>query len=235
MNLRTFACTSAIVMSLGLVACDDDDAATPGGQTSGSPDSGTTPPPPTNNGNDGGQIAKMPRGKANRPTPGVQIDRMGRPAVATATIATFSSDDVAKGQMKDAYNAAAPASWATYSGEMKKSLAILDSLDGVCGNQLVADQTAERYAFLAGVLADDQLYVHSERGECGIYLGLEAEIVGAVGEGEGKCGGRTPTDDVIDRSYSVLAAGVLAGVDDGVTGADANADPNVFPFLGAPK
>lgn len=186
-------------------------------------------------GTGGADAGKQPRGKANPPTPGAQIDRMGRPAIATATIETFASDDTKKGQVKDAYNAAQPATWGDYKDEMMASLAILDALDATCGNQLVADKGTKRYEFLATVLADDQLYVHADKNECGVYLGLEAEVVGAVTAGQGKCGGRTPLDDVIDRSYSVLAAGALSGVGDTIDKDDTTADPAVFPFLAAPK
>jgi hypothetical protein len=42
-----------------------------------------------------------------------------------------------------------------------------------------------------------------------------------------------PADDIIDRSYSVLAAGVLTGVDDTITENDEEFSDE-FPFLAAP-
>lgn len=199
----------------GLAACDDDDM--------NSPDADT------------GEVAE-PRGADNPPTLGTQIDRMGRAAINTALNNTFSADDDAKDAAKDAYNAdASPGDWEDYIEAFAGSLAILDSLDTVCGNQLLAGAAAEagRYDGLAGVLVDDQLYVNTASGECGTYLGLEAEVVGAVDAGAGGCGGRTPSDDVIERSYSVLAAGALAGIDDTIT-MDDGAQSNAFPFLGPP-
>jgi hypothetical protein len=180
-------------------------------------------------------MTAMPRGPMNPPTLGSQIDRMGRAAINTALNHAFDGDDNTKGAAKDAYNAAAPADWSTFAGEIQANLAILDSLDTNCGNQLIADlDPNDRYGALAGILADDQLYVNSEEGECGVYLGLEAEVAGAVNAGDGKCGGRTPSDDVIERSYSVLAAGALAGVDDTITADDATVS-DTFPFLAAPN
>tara|TARA_R110002096_G_scaffold42143_4_gene113671 strand:- start:100226 stop:100837 length:612 start_codon:yes stop_codon:yes gene_type:complete len=169
------------------------------------------------------------------PQLGVQVDRIGRAAISTALMETFNGDDAAKGAAKDAYNAAAPSAWAGFAADFEGNLAILDSLDTNCGNQLLADDTNAdgRYAALAGILADDQLYINTDSGECGVYLGLEAEVVGAVGAGDGKCGGRTLTDDVIDRSYSVLAAGILTGIDDTITSGDC-APTSTFPFLCAP-
>jgi len=170
-----------------------------------------------------------------RPELGRQIDRVGRAAINTALNMTFSGDADAKGEAKDAYNAAGPEQWGQFTDGFAGSLAILDSLDTVCGNQLLADPAVEtnRYATLASILADDQLYVNTDSGECGTYLGLEAEVVGAVPAGAGGCGGRTPSDDVIERSYSVLAAGALGGIDDTITGDDGEQSES-FPFLAAP-
>lgn len=177
----------------------------------------------------------MPLGPTGRPaTVGAQIDRVGRPAISTATIATFAADMAAKNTRKDAYNAALPGMWMNYAADIKTSLGILDALDGNCGNQLLAAATGDRYKPLADVLADDQLYVNSAVGECGVYLGAEAEFVSAVAAGVGKCGGRTPQDDVIDRSYSVLGAGALSGVTDGIDMDDATHSLTEFPFLAAP-
>ncbi|MFT4704141.1 MAG: hypothetical protein ACI81R_001837 [Bradymonadia bacterium] len=59
-------------------------------------------------------------------------------------------------------------------------------------------------------------------------------MVGAIEEGAGGCGGRTLGDDVIDRSYSVLAAGILTGVDDTITANDV-VNSEAFPYLAAPQ
>ncbi len=211
--------------SLLMAACGADAPGTTGGNTVD--DNNVSKPDQP--------VATQALGPANRPALGTQIDRVGRPAVGTALIGAFHPDETAKGMLKDDYNSNSdPASWRdAYAGEIMGNLAILDALDADCGNQLVADAGEKRYEFLATVLADDRLYVHSDRSECGEYLGLEAEIVGAIPQGAGGCGGREPADDVIERSYSALAAGLLAGVDDGVSADDAPLLPN-FPFLATP-
>src|SRR5712672_2619843 len=80
------------------------------------------------------------------PTLGAEIDRMGRPAINTALNNSFNPDDTTKGSGKDAYNAEGnQANWATLmldgklvTKEFAGNLAIIDALDGVCGNQLLA-------------------------------------------------------------------------------------------------
>jgi hypothetical protein len=64
------------------------------------------------------------------------------------------------------------------------------------------------YVTLAGFLADDQLYLDTSKTTCNAYLGLEFSFV--TGIPVSSCGGRAPSYDVIDYSYSMLAMG-LAG------------------------
>jgi hypothetical protein len=170
------------------------------------------------------------------PTLGPQIDRMGRAGVNTAVTDPFNPSAASHGAAQDAYNAAnAPAQWNTqFASSIAGNLAILDSLDTVCGNQLLAGPTATpgRYAALSGVLADDQLYVNTNSGVCQVYLGVEANAVGITNT---DCGGRTPLENTIDETYSLLAAGALSGVTSGITSdADGTASLTSFPFLAPP-
>jgi hypothetical protein len=173
-------------------------------------------------------------GKANRPAPVAEarIDRAGRPAITAALISPFSPDTRAADV--DRYNASGNANPA-FLPIIEKSLGVLDGLDRRCGNQLLAGaDPAQRYRALARALNDDQLYVQSDReGASSSYLGVEAEAVGVIASGQGSGGGRVPGDDVIARSYSVLVAGALSGLDDGVLRDDAVHDIDVFPFLAA--
>ena len=167
------------------------------------------------------------------PALGPQIDRMGRAGVNTALTDPFDLNTTMKGAVQDGYNAAATASqWgAAYGSRIAANLAILDSLDTVCGNQLLAGPApvSGRYNTLASVLADDQIYVNSSSGTCSTYLAVEANAVGITNS---DCGGRTPLVDTIDRTYSVLAIGALGGVTDGVASdADGAASLTAFPFL----
>jgi hypothetical protein len=174
-------------------------------------------------------------GKDNPPELGDRVDRAGRPAITAALISTFNPEGQAT--VRDAYNRSGQLN-RDFLETMEQSLGVLDGLDGNCGNQLLANMAAEgqpRYRPLAEVLLDDQVYVHSDRvGAPSVYLGLEAELV-LGGNVSGGGGGRAPGDDVIARSYSVLAAGVLSGVDDGVSRDDETHDQDVFPFLAEPQ
>lgn len=177
-------------------------------------------------------------GKANPPRvpTGSRIDRAGRPAITAALISTFNPDG--RETVRDAYNRSGQLN-EDFTETIEQSLGVLDGLDEVCGNQLLANMAAEdapRYRPLATVLLDDQLYVQSERVAApSAYLGLEAEFVLGSDVVSGGGGGRAPGDDVIERSYSVLAAGVLLGVDDGVDVDDETHDEDVFPFLAEPQ
>ncbi len=179
-------------------------------------------------------------GSAGTPAPpalGAQIDRMGRPAVQTATNHTFDGNDSTKGAAKDGWNSNAdPTTWvAMYSAEIEKNLAILDSLDTVCGNQLLADKTktdASRYATFASVLADDRLWVNSAASGCTTYLAVEANATNLVPNSD--CGGRALTYDPIKVTYSAVAVGALKGVTDGTSPVAAKTSGTTFPYLGAP-
>jgi len=174
----------------------------------------------------------------NPPPPalGPQIDRMGRAGVNTALTAPFELDDAKHGQVQDQYNAVSdPAQWTQFTSRIASNLAILDGLDTVCGNQLLAGPApvAGRYNTLAGILADDRLYVNTGSGTCQLYLAVEANAVGITNS---DCGGRTPLENTIDETYSLLAAGALSGVTNGITrDNDGNASLTAFPFLSAPN
>lgn len=170
---------------------------------------------------------------SSAPALGDQIDRMGRPAINTAVVDPFNADGQNHLDVQDTYNSASdPDDWVRrFSDRMAVNLAILDGLDTNCGNQLLAGDTAEpgRYEALADTLADDRLYVNTDSGSCGMYLAVEAD---ALGFANSNCGGRTPLYDVVDVSYSLLAAGTFTGVSDGVPAdPDGNASTATFPFL----
>ena len=50
----------------------------------------------------------------------------------------------------------------------------------------------------------------------------------------GAGGGRAPGEDVIERSYSVLVAGQLRGIDDNVPSDADDTNIDEFPFLAEP-
>jgi len=192
----------------------------------------------------------MPRGMDNPPTIGTQIDRNARPGVTSALVGTFTAtDDDTRNTLKDDYNADAdPSAWvADYQATIHSQLAVLDGLDGSCGDSLAFDANplddgSTDYDFLAALLANDRLWVDSTNTNCaGAYLHVELQALGVDVPG---CGGRMPAQDVIDATYSVLAGGLpllTAGtgggpaVTDGVPFADEDGTlSDNFPFLSAP-
>ena len=174
------------------------------------------------------------------PTLGMQIDRVGRPGVNTALTDPFDTLNTGAtpltiNQAKDAYNSEPdPTKWtAKFAPWIIGNLAIFDGLDTNCGNQVAADAANPRYSFLGGYLATDVLLVDTTQTSCAIYLGVEAHALLAT---PADCGGRTPTEDVIDETYSLLAAGAPSGVTDGVpSDGEGSASTTAFPFLGAPN
>lgn len=219
-----------LALALGAAACGGDDDATNNANTNNNTTNNNTGNNNTGNNNTGNNNAgQIPA----RPTLGTQIDRSGRPGITTALVSPLA-DDTAKGADRDAYNAAGPGEWASYADGIAASLAVYDSLDTVCGNQVLAGADAEagRYGTLAGALADDRLYVDTSKSSCGQYLAVELNATGVIPNDD--CGGRTPNYDVIDTTYSALAIGAPTGVGDGVDADDGTHSDTAFPFLAAP-
>lgn len=191
-----------------------------------------------------------------------QIERMGRATINVAVTNPFDLNytmqmgGMNQAETRDKHSKDADfANWRTvWTPIIARTLALYDGVDGTCGNQFGAcgkftgcamgDPATNRYATLAGVLADDQLYLDTTKDNCSFYLGVEAAVLQVPGANT-FCGGRTPLHDTVDAMYSAAAVGVAAfpnmmrptfAVTDGVA-ADAEGTDSltVFPFLSAPN
>jgi hypothetical protein len=126
-----------------------------------------------------------------------------------------------------------------------------------CGNQVEYNgmltgggpPNSMSYLTLGTVLSDDELFLDTRRGVSDLgevggtagqnYLAVEFNYLSPVNNAS--CGGRAPTNDVIDTSYAALAIG-LGGFNTTTfatafgDGASAHTDVSnsAFPFLGAP-
>ncbi|MBK6515632.1 MAG: hypothetical protein IPM79_04690 [Polyangiaceae bacterium] len=257
---QTMKFVGGLLLAMGLLgACGDDTTATGG---SGGGNGGENPGGNGTGGSGGGGGVEIPP----KPELGAQIDRMGRPAINTALMGAFiqfsgagnpqASDNTTRAELEDAYNADSDAAgWsAEYTTLFAANLAILDALDSgvpagatpedACENQAFSCgdylDTSGCYDLLAGVLADDRLWVDTTGVGCNAapvaspvegYLAMELEILlNAPNDG---CGGRRPVDDVIDITYSALTVGGVSGVGDGIP-APADLHPETFPFLAEP-
>src|SRR5271155_3264005 len=183
------------------------------------------------------------------PVLGVQIDRFGRPGINTALNHAFDSNAAEAGAAKDMYNADPDAgAWGTeYSAEIAKNLALLDSLDtsdagNGCGNQPFAnnDAGAARYATLAGVLANDKMWINTAATSCTQYLGVELLATGVLpsnpdGGLTNECGGRKLGFDVIQTTYSIAAGVGLSGFGSGVSAVTNKTSGTTFPYLAPPQ
>jgi hypothetical protein len=226
----------SLALGMMVVACgDDDDTTTP---------TGPGPTTTTSTGGMGGMGgAGGMAGVPAIPALGTQIDRMGRPAINTA-LNNFFADDTPRGAAEDAWNAnTAAADWVTdHKEDVRGGLAAMDSLDtdltnGGCGTQVGYDalSNTDDYNSLATILTNDWLVVKGNAmGGCSTYLGVEANFLGTTND---DCGGRTPTYDVIETTYSAISGVGLSGFDDGITlpAKTSTAFAAGFPYLAAPN
>lgn len=191
-----------------------------------------------------------------------QIERMGRATINVAVTNPFDLDYTAvsgganQNATRDMHSRDGTfAQWKTvWTPIIAKTLAIYDGVDRVCGNQFGAcgmaggcngaAPAAGRYNTLAGVFADDQLYMDTSKTNCGFYLAVEATAL-QVAAASAFCGGRTPLVDTPDVMYTAATVGVggfptmakpTFDITDGVA-ADAEGVDSLtaFPFLTAPN
>lgn len=114
-----------------------------------------------------------------------------------------------------------------------------------CTNQVLYNggvgvtPSATSYQTLAGILANDELYLDTTKTTCAFYLAVEFGV--ATGLGNTTCGGRAPQYDVVDFSLSALAIGISGFSTDGMftpkytDGAPPHTDYLAsFPYLGEP-
>jgi hypothetical protein len=234
MKRHTLLSIASAMIAMGVVSaagygCGDDSS--PATNT----DSGTTTPETSTP-----ETSTPETGTPNPPVPtlGAQIDRLGRPAINTALNHTFDTNDATKGAAKDAYNAdKAQAGWsATYAPEQAKNLALFDGLDTNCGNQFLANKDGgtnlQVYGTLASVTADDRLWLDTSGMTCNTYLAVEANATKLIPNTD--CGGRALKYDVIDTTYSIVAAGLPSGVTDGISADPTKTAATAFPYLATP-
>ena len=114
-----------------------------------------------------------------------------------------------------------------------------------CDNQVLYNggvgttPAATSYQTLAGILANDELYLDTTKMICAFYLAVEFGV--ATSQPNSTCGGRAPQYDVIDYSLSALAIGISGFSTDGMftpkftDGAPPHTDYlSAFPYLGEP-
>jgi hypothetical protein len=168
---------------------------------------------------------------------GKQIDRAGRPLTGNALLGTFATADVSD-SLKEQYNAAAPDTSGIFIAEIQKGLAAYDSFDGRCGNQLFAApdgaQSPQRYRILAGLLADDRLWINSASTQCTQFFAVELAGLARQTGLRKDCGGRTPNYNSANVYRSLLVDGTTTSVDDGLSHDEKQHSAAVFPFLSSP-
>jgi hypothetical protein len=225
-----------------------------------SPTGDTSTPEDSSPGTDGGTEAEAATPNPAPPVLGTLLDRMGRPAINTALNNTFDLSEGPDGgavtclaetnfcAAKDQYNTDnTPSDWnANWGMPFFLSLAILDSLDNVCGNQAgynatLGGTTYPAYTALSGLFAQDALWVNTGSTTCSVYLGVELNTLGVTNT---DCGGRTLTENTLDVTYNLLAGTetisggapvlpVAGPATNGIT-APATAPSATFPYFATP-
>jgi hypothetical protein len=235
------AVVSAAIVSFVAYGCGDDETPSSPKADSGNPETSSGGSSGGSSGSSGTDSATTPP----KPTLGAQIDRMGRPGINTALQETFTADGTREAA-QNAYNTDSDkANWVSkYKANFAKSLAIYDGIVA-CGDQAfasadaAADGSVEKYGTLAGVLADDRLWLDTSA-TCGDkYLSVELNATGAIANTD--CGGRTLKVDVIDVTYTALASDPAALADpdsyvgDKIARQEAKTNGTTFPYLAAPQ
>jgi hypothetical protein len=206
------------------------------------------------------------------PLLGMQADRMGRPLIIGALVGAFRDTPQATDMKRELYNGfPEPPFWATaslgdrtVSAELMTNLGILDVLDqgnmsipgtGMnipgCRNQILYNGNISgggtpgpgSYSMFATLLADDMLFVDTSKPTCTEYFALEAERVSGGAILHSQCGGRAPTHDVVDYTYSALLSGLNGftpppafqpRITDGAA-RHGDLSDTVFPYFGPPR
>jgi hypothetical protein len=115
-----------------------------------------------------------------------------------------------------------------------------DGSDG-CGNQAFFGQGGPGYGPLATVLSDDELYLDTTQKKCTNYLAVEF-YTAVLHTSPASCGGRAPSYDVIDTTYTLAAIGTggfdatndFAPAFGDKVDAHSDISDTTFPFLGTP-
>jgi hypothetical protein len=141
-----------------------------------------------------------------------QIDRMGRPAIATVFIPNNPFEPVgSEPSLKNTYNHTAPSEdRAQFRGEIVDTLTLLYSLNDAAGDDKSDDPA--KISALADVILPDILTFDTK-------------------SSQGFLNGRRPADDVIDAELPLVTEGA---VKTDCVGANDAAFPSGFPYLAGP-
>ena len=162
-------------------------------------------------------------------TPAKRLDRIGRPEITNVSL--LSIGKVA--DLRDQYNLDRPFAvdadiQAAYATRLFENIDIYDKAD-----QRVDWNLAEREA-LAQILADDFLVLDLSKPCTGDQF-LEIEKALLRGAAHQSCGGRKPTDDIMDTLHTLYVSEFSGRkIGDGVN-APAKSISQKFPYLAEPE
>jgi hypothetical protein len=169
---------------------------------------------------------------------GKPLNRMAQPFVKNTLLGAspFATDD-ASGRVRDRFNVATPSTSGQFVADLEKSLAFQDSLDGKCGNQILANPKAAtplRYQQLAAFLANDRLWVNAASTRCAQFFAVELSHLAGRKDLLQDCGGRTPNYNTSNVFRSLIIAGTTDTTSDGLERDEHVPSSTEFPFLAPP-
>ena len=165
-----------------------------------------------------------------------QLDRMGRPLTGNALLAPLGGG---RGERcaQGAVQRRPRREWAKLVPEIQETLGLYDGFDGVCGNQLLADRSAQPGCAIARWPNCSPTTGCGSTAHRGLQAVLRRRARALAGQAalRDDCGGRTPNHDAVDMYSSLLVNGTTTGVDDGVDRDEHEHSATGFPFLATPS
>lgn len=136
------------------------------------------------------------------PPLGELVDRVGRPLIARLLIGT-TLPDTERTAAQQQYQRLGPLDGFRFEAEMARHLALFDGADSdaTAGDQC---RPAAADIELAGILANDRLFVDTDQGNCTHFFEVERAFLVSRGTSRTSCGGYMPTQDAVDTMYSIL-------------------------------
>jgi len=160
---------------------------------------------------------------------GRRLDGVGRPEITNVSLVAHGEED----DLRDSYNEGDPFSDSDANAERYRARLVKNIVEHYDGLDGETDWDEAGTTRLATVLLDDYLVVDMAMPcEGNAYLEIERSLLAS--KPHETCGGRKPTDDVMDRIYTIyINNDKRAALGDGIDQPDKEIS-DTFPYLAEP-